>query len=60
MVQFENEDIPIIEQKESIKLSKMSKGYNWEIKLLGNPISDETLNRLEELNKKLSEKYGGH
>ena len=49
---------PIIEQKESVKLSKMSKGnYNWEIKLLGNP--EEQLERLKKINDELTKSYGG-
>jgi len=49
---------PIIEQKESVKLSKMSKGnYNWEIKLLGN--TEEQLERLKKINDDLNREYGG-
>jgi len=54
-----NEEIKI-EQKESIKLCKMSKGYNWEIKLLpGNDVAImiSDIDRLEELDKKLREKF---
>lgn len=43
-----------VEQKESIKLSKMSKGYNWEIKLL-----EINLKRLDEINQEMVNKYGG-
>ena len=28
------ESIPVVEQKETIKLMRMSKGYQWEIKLI--------------------------
>ncbi len=56
-------------QRESIKLMKMSKGYQWEIKLLSGSIisqghtitltlGDKELTRLEEIDKKLREKYG--
>jgi len=50
-------------QKESVKLMKMSKGYNWEIKLLGRDeddgeLKEEHLKRLEEIDKSLREKYG--
>ena len=54
-----NEEIKI-EQKESIKLSKMSKGYNWEIKLLAGEsgIIDTQLERLEKIDKEMQEKWG--
>ena len=42
-----------IEQKESIKLMKMSKGFNWEIKLLSLDVD-----KLDEINKKMVEKFG--
>jgi len=42
-----------IEQKPYIKLCKMSKGYNWEIKLL-----EIDLDKLEEINGQMVEKYG--
>lgn len=48
--------------KESIKLSKMSKGYNWDIRIVAvNPphlLEDEDLERLEKLDNQLREKYG--
>ncbi len=54
-----------IEQKphESIKLIKNSRGYNWEIKIVGESINNykltnEELGRLNDLNKKLIERYG--
>ena len=50
----EEETRPIIEQKDSIKLIKNSKGYNWELRILSLDID-----KLEELNKKLVEKFGG-
>lgn len=43
---------PIVEQKESIKLIKMSKGYNWEIRIL-----DMDLNRLEGLNNSMKTRF---
>lgn len=48
---------------ESIKLIRNSKGYNFEIKIIGEvtnnyKITDEEMKRLEELNKELEEKYG--
>lgn len=49
----DNEDMPIVQQSESLKLCKMSKGYNWEIRLLSLDID-----RLEELNNKMVEKFG--
>ena len=51
----------IIEQRESVKLSKMSKGYQWELKILnvvGKQINDEDIRRLDSLNKIMVEKWG--
>lgn len=54
-----------IKINESIKLSKMSKGYNWEIRML--PLdkdeSDtnkyaELINRIEKLNNEMKERFG--
>jgi len=49
----------IIEQKESIKLMKMSKGYNWEIKLLpmDSFIGKTDVDRLEELNNEIKKRF---
>ena len=48
-----------IQQKESVKLIKNTRGYSWEIKLLGNDIiSDFEIKRLEQLDKELKEKFG--
>ena len=41
-----------IKQTESIKLMKMSKGYNWEIKLL-----EINIDKLEEINNKMKERF---
>lgn len=53
------------EQKpyESIKLIKNTKGYNWEVKIVGEvtntyKITDEELKRLDYLNEQLKLKYG--
>lgn len=43
----------IIEQKESIKLVRNTKGYNWEIKIL-----EINIDRLNTLNKQMEELYG--
>lgn len=43
----------VIEQHESIKLLKNTKGYNWEIKLL-----EINLDRLKEINDAMTKKYG--
>ena len=59
----ENENIKV---NESIKLSKMSKGYNWEIRVFI-PDQDELnimtndkkcILRLQELDNKLRERFG--
>jgi hypothetical protein len=53
------------EQRESVKLMKMSKGYQWEIKIFAkNNLENENpriilrdIERLDELNKKMIEKW---
>jgi len=46
-------------QPESVKLIKNSKGYNWEIKLIGFPLlTDEDVKRLEQLDKHFKIIYG--
>ncbi len=48
-----------IEQKESIKIVKNTKGYNWEVKVLGDPLVNlDTIKNLEDLDKGLKEKFG--
>lgn len=47
------------EGKETIKLIKNSRGYNWELKLKSDLLGEEDLKRLEELDRKLNEQYGG-
>ncbi len=60
-------DEPIItQQRESVKLTKTTKGYTWEIKLLmaeddmDAKVSKEfiLLDRLEAFNKELERRYG--
>ena len=50
-----------IQQKESIKLIKNTKGYNWEIKLFplvdGAGFMSPDLERLEKINSELDKKY---
>jgi len=47
-----------IEQKDSIKLTKNSKGYNWEIRIVANEGVD-LLKQIEFVDKELRAKYGG-
>jgi len=53
-------DEPIItQQRESVKLLKMSKGFNWEIKVMGDPfMDDEAMKKLHDLNTELEGRYG--
>ena len=44
-------------QKESVKLMKMSKGFQWEIKVLNDKITSEDLERLNLINNRLEEQY---
>ena len=46
-----------IEAKESIKLIKNSKGFNWEIKLIDKENIENQLDRLDRINKRMNEKY---
>ena len=48
-----------IQQKESIKLIKNTKGYNWEIKLfpLDGFFTAPDLERLDKINSELNKKY---
>jgi hypothetical protein len=48
----------VVEKHESIKLNKMSKGYNWEIKLVDKDDIKSQLDRLIEIDKQLRDKYG--
>lgn len=53
---------PIDYTKESIKLMRNSKGYTWEIKVIGSGkdglFEDADLLHLKELNSKIDEEYG--
>ena len=55
---MDENDLPQIkEETESIKLIKNTKGYNYEIKLRGNPIGSATMTRLEDLNNQMKVKF---
>ena len=56
-METEHPNIIIPEQKESLKLFKLTKGFNWEIKLVGN-VDDIQIERLKKLNQKMEEEYG--
>lgn len=45
-------NLPNVKQKESLKLVKNTKGYNWEIKLL-----EINIDRLEEINNIMIAKF---
>ena len=47
-----------IDQKESIKLMKMSKGYQWEIKTILTGNDEEDTKRLEKIDNQMKEKWG--
>ena len=46
-----------IESKESIKLIKNSKGFNFEIKLIDKVDIESQLDRLDRITKRMQEKY---
>jgi hypothetical protein len=45
-------ETPVVEQKESLKLCKNTKGYNWEIRILSCD-----LDRLEKLNDEMKKRF---
>jgi hypothetical protein len=47
-----------IEAKESIKLIKNSKGFNWEVKLIDKENIESQLDRLDRINQRMITKYG--
>lgn len=54
-----NADEKQIIQQESIKLTKNSKGYGWEIKIFPKEMNDEQwLARLKEIDNQLLREYG--
>ncbi len=53
---MENENI-IQNQKESIKLSKMSKGYQWEIRLIDWEDDTNMIARLQRIDDELKERF---
>ena len=46
-------------EKESIKITKNTKGYNWEIRVINDKLGQEDLNRLQELDQKCSAIWAG-
>jgi hypothetical protein len=44
-------------QTPNIKLCKMTKGYNWEIRISNDDLNS-SVNELEKLNEKMKEKFG--
>ena len=65
MVEAEtNERLPneLIEQRESLKLIKNSRGYNWEIKLIpgsfGHETQEQHVDRLIKINNKMVLEFG--
>ena len=51
----------IVVQDESVKLSKNSKGYNWDIRLVAKEgqVDQNFLSRLSGINQIMLEEYGG-
>lgn len=52
------EAVKLATDKESIKLFKNTKNYNWELKILGN-IDDKLLDRLEKINNEMHKRFSG-
>lgn len=52
--------LELVEQKESLKLMKMSKGYNWEIKIFPRELQTDFdwTARMEKLNIDMMTKFG--
>lgn len=51
------QDHPLIEQKESIKIIKNTKGYNWEIKIHSDLLTNFDIERLEKIERQLQNKF---
>lgn len=49
---------PVLEQKETAKLIKNTKGYNWEIKIFPNGDDKAFLDRLEYLDNEFKKRFG--
>lgn len=49
----------IKQEREYIKLYKMTKNYNWEIKLYAKSKAEEVIKRLKEIDAKLHQEYDG-
>ena len=58
MSEFEPDEEIKIESRESIKLIRNTKGYNWEIKLIDKADIETQLERLERINNRMVAKYG--
>lgn len=50
----------IAPEKESIKITKNTKGYNWEIRVISDKLTQEDLDRLRTLDVSCSEIWGGY
>ena len=44
--------------EDKIEITKNSRGYNWTISIFVKGTDDEALKRIEEIDKKLNEKFG--
>ena len=53
----ENIEEGLVQQKESIKLVKNSKGYTWEIRLVADKKLEAEEQRLYELNERMKKTY---
>ena len=58
--EFENDKPIILPTSESIKVSKNSRGYTWEVKIVkqDGETDDDWFNRLANMESKISERYG--
>ena len=52
------EDFVLDQQKESLRLTRNSRGYNWAIKLMEEKIDDAMIERLKVIEDKLNKEYG--
>ncbi len=55
--EIENTQIVTVEQKSSVKVTRNSKGYTWEVKVYDKD-ADKALDKMIELELKVAEKYG--
>jgi hypothetical protein len=47
-----------VEHRETLNITKNTKGYNWDIKIFFNETDEATIERLDKLKSAMNEKFG--